>query len=174
MRLKQAFYNITTSTGKGCNFTHMFIIIFFVILLCIPTVKADVIIPSLFNFFSLFHLIYLIPVIFIEATIVYFLVRLNIWNYPIKYKKSFFIFLCANGLTTVIGFLYPFLNQPFQYSYVSLVMMYMVSCLFETPVIFLFLQKKINKPIESSLIFSFIVNAFSYIFLILITRTQIS
>jgi|GEM_PF-1737241 len=165
---------------KSLNFAHIFILTLSTIIFFIPTVKADIIIPSLFNSFSFFHLIYLIPVILIEATIAYFLLISNFLNYKIKYWQSLFMFLCANVLTTAIGFIFPLMNQSFHYSYnspysyVSLVLMYAVTSLLEAPVIFLFIKKKIEKPLKIPLVLSFLVNIFSYIFLILITGTQFS
>lgn len=158
--------------GKWLIFTYVYI--FFSVILCSRIVKADVIIPSLFDYFSIFHLIYLLPVILIEASIVYFLLKLNILNYKIKYWKSLLMFLCANGLTTAIGLLYPIMNLPFHHFYVSLLLMYLITSLIETPIVFLFLQKKINNPLKNSLILTFLVNIFSYLFLIFITQTQFS
>lgn len=152
---------------------YIYILGLFTIIFSIPSIKADVIIPSLFSDFSIFHLIYLIPVILIEATIFYLVVRLNIFNQKIRYRISLFIFLCANALTTAIGFLYPLINKPFYHSYFSLISMYAITCMIETPIIFLFLQKRIEKPLKNALIFSFFINIFSYIFLILITETHV-
>ena len=151
---------------------HIYFFTLFTIIFFIPTTKADLIIPNLFDYFSFFHFLYIIPVILIEATIVYFVLRLKFFNYKIKYWKSLFMFLCANSLTTIIGLLYPLINRSFYHSYISLVLMFTITSLLETLVILLFLQKKVDKPLKISFILSFFINIFSYVFLIIITGTQ--
>ena len=161
------------SKVRWFNCSNILILTCLVLFLCASTAKADVIMPSLFNFFSLFHLIYLIPVVLIEATIVYILFRMSIFKKDkIKYWYCLLMIFVANILTTAIGIFYPTIDSALHNSYLSIILMYITTALIEAAVIFLFVRKKIKNPFINSLILSFFVNIFSYLFLIIISGTR--
>lgn len=144
------------------------ILFFLTFLITIPSVKADIHIMNLYDDFSFYHLFFLIPVILIEVTI---LCLIN-YFFKFKFKNSHCIIMIiiANILTTAVGVFYPLIDYYLDNASSSLFLMYFFTSLIETPIIFLFIRKKIEKPLIISAYLSFFVNIYSYIFLFMITQ----
>ena len=138
-------------------------------------IVTNIIVPTIYNYFSIFHLIFIIPIILIESTIIYLLLhRTAIFNYKIKYRSCLLIFLIANLLTTIIGMFYPFINSNLNNSHLkSIIIMYIITVILEVPILYVFLKNHINKPVMGTISLSIVANFLSYLFIIVITRTPV-
>ena len=147
---------------RNCVFS---LIIGLILVAFIPSVSADVIFSAI-GPFTITHLFFWPLIFLIEGTIFYFLFRVDLFfNIRLKYWQCLVVFLIANGITTLIGFIFMFINLRIYDFYIVMIFMYILSAIVESSVIFVFLKDKIKKSFPSSLYLSFFVNIYSYFFL---------
>jgi len=140
-------------------------IILFTSLINLPLIKADVIISVFFQF-TILYIILFIPILLIETFSCYFLFRANFFNEQgLKFWYCLLIFLIANGITTFIGYIFQTLHLPIYTNTEGYLLLFFLSILFEFPIIYLFLRKKLEIPVIASLYTSVIVNSLSYFFI---------
>ena len=139
-------------------------------LLTIPFARADMCLPVLINI-SAINIILFIPIVLIESSIAYFMVR---WfsNFRITFCWSLLAFVAANIVSSIAGIIfgifYPVCTKYMQEYLWLIIPAYFITVFAELPIIYLLFRKKTDKCWRYSLILSLLVNISSYILIFFI------
>ncbi len=135
----------------------------------VPLVKADVAVPLLDGFYFATGTFFLIPIILLEGTATYFLVKRRGWG-TISIWSSFLIFLAANVLSTIIGYaVSTFIPYTVDYSpAIVFPIAFLLSILIEYPIIYGFIHKKLSTPNKNAFVISLLANSVSYLGILLL------
>lgn len=145
-------------------------------LILIPLVRADVIVsaPSLTELFGSGGIvIFLIPIILIEGIIAYFFIK-KIFNLKISFWYTLLIFLTANVISAIIGFLISPAIPSSRYTasmfelFIHVIPFYFATSIVEFPIIYQFIKNKTSYATTDSLKISLFVNIFSYALILIV------
>tara|TARA_Y100000310_G_C20654160_1_gene801116 strand:- start:257 stop:715 length:459 start_codon:yes stop_codon:yes gene_type:complete len=144
-------------------------------LFSITTVSADVYTPYLGQIYGISITIFLIPIILIEGIATYFLLK-KLYNLEIKLWHILIVFLIANILSALIGFIFsgffPIGSRTVTPNRsLLLALAFFISSLVEFPIIYAFLRKKTREALKISVFSSFLVNLISYIMIFFLMLT---
>jgi hypothetical protein len=119
--------------------------------------------------------IFLIPIVFLEGIFAYFLFKKS-YQLELKFWYPLVIFLVANILSSLVGFLLMFV-LPYGSKNITpvfhllLIPAYLASALVEIPLVYLFIRKKTTEAWKISSVTSLLANLISYFLIFLLMTT---
>ena len=143
------------------------------ILFLIPFARADVLMPPLYFIYGASITLLLIPIILIEGAAARFFIK-KFFKFKVSIPYILLAFLAANLFSSVIGILIS-LPIPIYDLLLAIVFAYFITSIIESPIVYLFLQRKTGNKRSKNRIFndlimslkiSFIANIFSYILIL--------